>query len=50
MKSRVRNLIQASQDPQIVISLDGKIVDMNEATHEVTGANRAEMLGTDYSI
>jgi len=50
MKSRGRNLIEASVDPQIVISLDGKIVDMNESTIKVTGVKRDELLGTDFSV
>ncbi|HUK67936.1 MAG TPA: PAS domain-containing protein [Streptosporangiaceae bacterium] len=44
-----RSLIEASLDPLVTISADGKITDVNEATVEVTGVSRDELLGTDFS-
>jgi PAS domain S-box-containing protein len=43
-----RSLIEASQDPMITISADGKIADMNEALANVTGIARAQLTGTDF--
>ncbi|MBV9575971.1 MAG: PAS domain S-box protein, partial [Gammaproteobacteria bacterium] len=45
-----RSLIEASLDPLMTISLEGKITDVNEATVQVTGLNREELIGTDFSI
>jgi len=42
------SLIEASLDPLMTISIDGKITDMNEATVNVTGFTRAELTGTDF--
>ncbi len=44
-----RNLIEASLDPLVTISPDGKVTDVNVATEKVTGVNRAELIGTDFS-
>jgi PAS domain S-box-containing protein len=44
-----RSLIEASLDPFVTISPDGKITDVNEATIKVTGAPRDELIGTDFS-
>jgi PAS domain S-box-containing protein len=44
-----RSLIEASLDPLVTISPDGKITDVNEATIRVTGADRDQLVGTDFS-
>jgi len=44
-----RSLIEASLDPLVTISPDGKITDVNEATVKVTGVSRAKLIGTDFS-
>lgn len=44
-----RSLIEASLDPLVTISLEGKITDVNRATEQVTGRPRAELIGTDFS-
>ena len=44
-----RNLIEASLDPLITISADGKIMDVNYASEEVTGFNRLQLIGRDFS-
>ena len=44
-----RNLIEVSLDPLVTISAEGKISDVNTATELVTGYNREEMIGTDFS-
>ncbi len=44
-----RSLIEASLDPLVTISADGKITDVNAATVEVTGLDRDELIGTDFS-
>ncbi|MFZ5524223.1 MAG: sensor histidine kinase [Pseudomonadota bacterium] len=44
-----RSLIEASLDPLLTISPDGKITDVNAATVNVTGIGRAELIGTDFS-
>ncbi|HKE19259.1 MAG TPA: PAS domain-containing protein, partial [Kofleriaceae bacterium] len=45
-----RSMIEASLDPLITISPEGKITDVNEATVEATGVARKRMIGTDFSI
>lgn len=45
----VRSLIEASPDPLVMISPEGKITDVNEATVKVTGMERARLIGTDFS-
>jgi PAS domain S-box-containing protein len=44
-----RNLIEASLDPLVTISPDGKITDVNKATEKVTGCSRDELIGSDFS-
>lgn len=44
-----RNLIEASLDPLVTIGANGKITDVNAATEAVTGYNREELIGTDFS-
>jgi PAS domain S-box-containing protein len=44
-----RSLIEASLDPLVAISPEGKITDVNEATIEVTGVSRDKLIGTDFS-
>lgn len=44
-----RSLIEASLDPLVTISPEGKITDVNEATIEVTGVSRQKLIGTDFS-
>jgi PAS domain S-box-containing protein len=42
------SLIEASLDPLVTISIEGKITDMNEATANITGMTREELKGTDF--
>ena len=44
-----RSLIEASLDPLVTIGHDGKITDLNEATEQVTGYSRDELIGTDFT-
>jgi PAS domain S-box-containing protein len=44
-----RSLIEASLDPLVTINADGKITDANWAAEEVTGRERSELIGTDFS-
>lgn len=43
-----RSLIEASQDPLVTISVEGKVTDVNEATVKVTGVARKKLVGTDF--
>ncbi|MBU2019511.1 MAG: response regulator [Bacteroidetes bacterium] len=43
-----RSLIEASLDPLVTISIDGKIMDMNQATVDITGVSRELLKGTDF--
>ncbi|MBW6491275.1 MAG: response regulator [Lentimicrobium sp.] len=43
-----RSLIEASLDPLVTISPDGKITDMNLATINITGIEREDLIGTDF--
>jgi len=45
----VRSLIEASRDPLVTISPEGKITDVNEATIRATGVDRGQLVGTDFS-
>ena len=45
-----RSLIEASLDPLVTISLEGKITDMNEALARITGKTREQLTGTDFKI
>ncbi len=49
MAQYARSLIEASLDPLVTISADGKITDVNEATAKVTGVSRDKLIGTDFS-
>jgi len=42
------SLIEASLDPLITISTEGKITDMNAALEKITGVSRKELKGTDF--
>jgi PAS domain S-box-containing protein len=44
-----RSLIEASLDPLVTISKEGKVTDVNRATELVTGASREELIGSDFS-
>ncbi|HSA95377.1 MAG TPA: PAS domain S-box protein [Acidobacteriota bacterium] len=44
-----RGLIEASLDPLVTISPEGKITDVNHATELVTGVARKRLIGTDFS-
>jgi len=44
-----RSLLEASTDPLVTISADGKITDANAATTSVTGVPGTELIGTDFS-
>ncbi len=44
-----RSLIEASLDPLVTISAEGKITDVNKATESVTGKNRTMLIGSDFS-
>lgn len=43
-----RSLIEASLDPLVTISTEGKIMDMNQATVNITGRTRKQLTGTDF--
>jgi PAS domain S-box-containing protein len=43
-----RGLIEASLDPLVTISPDGKITDANKATELVTGVSRDQLIGRDF--
>jgi PAS domain S-box-containing protein len=43
-----RSLIEATRDPLVTISAEGKITDVNEATVKVTGIAREKLIGTDF--
>ena len=44
-----RSLIEASLDPLVTISDQGKIMDVNHATEEATGLAREQLIGTDFA-
>ncbi|HSN79407.1 MAG TPA: ATP-binding protein, partial [Rhodoferax sp.] len=44
-----RSLIEASLDPLVTISAQGKITDVNEASAQATGVPREQLIGTDFS-
>lgn len=44
-----RSLIEASLDPLITISAEGKITDANTATEKVTGVDRDSLIGSDFA-
>ena len=43
-----RSLIEASLDPLVTINTEGKITDMNEATVNITGVSRENLIGSDF--
>lgn len=43
-----RSLIEANLDPLMVVSVDGKITDANEAAEMATGFSRKELVGSDF--
>jgi PAS domain S-box-containing protein len=43
-----RSLIEASLDPLITISAEGKIMDMNQATANITGLTREQITDSDF--
>jgi PAS domain S-box-containing protein len=47
--SYTRSLIEASLDPLVTISPEGKITDVNKATEDATGIPRSELVGTDFA-
>jgi PAS domain S-box-containing protein len=44
-----RGLLEASLDPLVTISPDGKITDVNKATELVTGVSRDRLIGSNFS-
>jgi PAS domain S-box-containing protein len=44
-----RSLIEASLDPLVMISAQGKITDVNAATEQVTGVPRSQLIGSDFA-
>lgn len=44
-----RSLIEASLDPLVTISPEGKITDVNEGLIKVTGVPREKLIGADFS-
>lgn len=44
-----RSLIEASLDPLVTISKEGKVMDVNKATELVTGLSRERLIGSDFS-
>ena len=44
-----RSLLEASLDPLVTISPDGKVTDVNKATEDATGYPRAQLIGTDFT-
>ncbi len=44
-----RGLLEASLDPQVTISTEGKITDVNKATELVTGRPREQLIGSNFS-
>ena len=45
-----RSLLEASLDPLVTISPDGKITDVNHGTELITGQRREHLIGTDFAI
>lgn len=43
-----RSIIEASRDPLFVISMNGKITDMNDASLKITELSRSELIGTNF--
>ncbi|MDO9553409.1 ATP-binding protein [Rhodonellum sp.] len=49
MSEYSRSLIEASLDPLITISPDGKITDVNEAMAKITGKTRLQLINSDFA-
>lgn len=47
--SYTRSLIEASLDPLVTISPQGKITDVNQATEQATGVARNKLIGSDFA-
>lgn len=45
-----RSLIEASLDPLVTISSQGKVMDVNKATEQITGVSREQIIGNDFSV
>jgi PAS domain S-box-containing protein len=45
-----RSLIEASLDPLMTISPEGKITDVNHATELITGQTRDHLIGSDFAV
>ena len=43
-----RSLLEASLDPLVTISPDGKVTDVNKATELATGVSRERLIGSDF--
>ena len=43
-----RSLLEASLDPLFTINLNGKITDLNNASANITGVSREDLIGTDF--
>ena len=43
-----RSLIEASLDPLVTINTEGKIMDMNQATANIIGLTRNEIIDSDF--
>ena len=48
--SYARSLLEASLDPLVTISTDGKIMDVNRAAELATGCSRDALIGSDFSV
>ena len=44
-----RSILEASLDPLVMISSEGKITDVNRATERVTGLDRKQLIGSDFA-
>jgi len=44
-----RSLLEVSLDPLVTISAQGKITDVNQATEQVTGVDRSQLIGSDFA-
>jgi PAS domain S-box-containing protein len=44
-----RSLIEASLDPLVTISAEGKVTDVNKATELITGVSRDQLIGSDFT-
>lgn len=45
----VRSLLEASPDPLVTISTQGKVTDVNAATEHATGVARQQLIGSDFA-